>query len=368
MNRSESVLRASTYGRGLWEVDLAPSSGVLPPNLLSSYASEDVVELEWQSPFYVQNLVDYSIYRNGERVARKNGTSYLDRDVVNETTYEYYVTANYATGQESSASNITMATPIGDIELPYSQNFETGTAGWKAKYNFEGWEHGVSDELGIQGNEGSFFGINSGLAGGGIHVTDYLFTPEIDLSGFTGRTITLKFDYALRNYRTYDKLFAVYRTSPDDEWVNIERLRNTSSNSWKWEEYEIDLPEEAMVEGVQIGFYYDDSNEHAWGAAVDNVSLFHNTTSVNLLSDEYDILIYPNPSKGLFDLSVQGLPQPGFKISIYDINGKLVLDRKINNISFNHNETIDLTKEGKGIYQIVIRSGKAEYKTKITIH
>ncbi len=367
ISRELSVLRASTYGRGLWEIGLAPTSGNLSPNLLHAVAGENIVVLEWQSPFYVDYLSDYSVYRNGERIAKVRGNSYLDRDVINETTYHFYITANYATGHESGPSNTAQGTPISEIELPYNQDFERGTGGWKAKFNFEGWEYGTTEELGIQGNDGSFFGINSGSAGAGIHVTDYLTTPAIDLSSFTGRTISLKFSYALRSYRNYDKLSVVYRTSLSGDWVNLKKLSDSGTNSWKWVDDEIDLPVEALVEEFQLAFFYDDSNEHAWGAGIDNVELFHNTTAVHLIENDTDIKVYPNPSKGEFDIIIKGLDQLDIQVLVYDVSGRIVFEKNIENIETNHHERINLTNRDKGIYQVIIRSGQREFKTKITV-
>jgi hypothetical protein len=367
INRDESRLRASTYGRGMWEIPLAQTSGMIPPSLLNAVASDDAVELEWNPPFYAQNIIEYIVYRNGEIIGTTRGTSFLDREVETEVTYNYYITARYGSGREFGPSNTARATPVGEIELPYSQDFEKGSAGWKAKFNFEGWEHGTAEELGIQGNDGLFFGINSGLAGPGVHVNDYLFTPEIDLSTFAGRTISLRFNYAFRKYRNYDKMSVVYRPSPSDEWVELEKLRETATNSWTWQEKEINLPEEALTEEAQIGFFYDDSNEHGWGAGVDLVELFHNTTSVNLLSQNADIKVFPNPNKGMFEIRFSGLSEPDLKIFVYDVRGRAVYNNELINPLSDHVERIDLSDHPAGIYQLVIRSGHIEYTNKINV-
>ncbi len=366
-DRNESRLRASTFGRGLWEIELAQTTGVLSPNLLTTLAYEDIVELEWEAPFYNQDVLEYWIYRNGEKIGTTRGTSYLDRDVTTEITYNYHITAQYTNGQESGPSNTSMATPLADIELPYAQNFEKGSAGWEAKFSFEGWEHGTASELGVQENDGLFFGVNSGLAGAGVHVTDYLITPEIDLSSFTGRTISLKFSYALRKYRNYDKLSVVYRTSSEADWVEIKTLDATAANKWAWMEEKIDLPEEALTEEAQIGFYYDDSNEHGWGAGIDNIEIFHNTTLVSLLTLDSEIKVFPNPSNGVFDISIMNIDESNIRIFVYNITGRVIFEKTIENLSNNHIERVNLEGKAKGIYQLLIKSGHKEYKTKITV-
>ena len=367
MNRNDSRLRASTYGRGMWDIELAQTAGVLSPNLLTSIASESIVELEWQPPFYDQNVKEYIGYRDNEVIGTARGTSFLDRNVEKEISYHYHITAMYYSGQESGPSNTSIATPLGDIELPYSQDFERGSAGWNAKFSFEGWEHGNGEELGIQGNDGAFFGINSGLAGAGVHVTDYLTTPEIDLSSFTGKTISLKFKYALRSYRNYDKLSVVYRASPSEDWIVLKKLDDTANNKWDWIEESVDLPAEALTEEMQAGFFYDDSNEHGWGAGIDDVELFHNTTSVNILSPGSEINVFPNPNNGVFDIKFKGIDEPHIQISVYDINGRIVFEKPVSNIGLIHFEKVNLSGEAKGIYQLIIKCGRKEFKGKITI-
>ena len=165
----------------------------------------------------------------------------------------------------------------------------------------------------------------------------------------------------------YDKLSVVYKTSPGSDWVELKKLSETARNKWAWLEEEIDLPEEALTEAMQIAFYYDDSNEHGWGAGVDNVELFHNTTSVNTLSLDSEILVFPNPNNGIFDIQIKGIDEPNIMIFVYNIEGQLVLERAVKNLNNNHLERVNLSGEAKGIYQLLIKSGPKEYKGKITI-
>jgi hypothetical protein len=69
LDRADSKLRASSYGRGMWETSLAPAEVILPPTMLQAYVEEQEVELTWLAPFYAQNVVNYQIIRNGEVLA-----------------------------------------------------------------------------------------------------------------------------------------------------------------------------------------------------------------------------------------------------------------------------------------------------------
>ncbi len=70
------------------------------------------------------------------------------------------------------------------------------------------------------------------------------------------------------------------------------------------------------------------------------------------------IVFYPNPTTGQFNIS--GL-QPGTKMEIFDVTGKLVYQSVCNN----ELESIDITKEAKGLYfyritgaDVLLKSGK----------
>ena len=85
-----------------------------------------LVDLQNPLPL-IQRPVDideYLIYRSLDNISFENigntdGTtlSYIDEDVINSTTYYYYVTAVYPSGGESSPTNIVIATPVEWVEL-----------------------------------------------------------------------------------------------------------------------------------------------------------------------------------------------------------------------------------------------------------
>ncbi|MBT3244427.1 MAG: T9SS type A sorting domain-containing protein [Bacteroidetes bacterium] len=366
-DRNESRLRVGTYGRGLWEVVLAPAEAILPPVLLTASASTGLVELEWQAPFYPQNISDYNVYREEELIATVTGKTYLDREIENDVTYEYYVTANYISIGESQKSNRAQATPLATIYLPYEQDFEIGHGGWNAKFSLDGWNYGRSSELNITGNNGSFFGINSGMAGEGIHVSDYLYTPKIDLSSYANNPVTVRFKYTLRLYMDYDHLYFVWKTPEGDRWNIQEEITKPSGFGWPWAEKEIDLPVEALVADVQFGFLYDDNNEHGWGAGIDDFQLFVNTTSIFDLELASRVTVFPNPNNGHFEVKITDSKPGTLSLEVSDLAGRTIYSKSYPAGTINVSEAIDLTKYSNGLYNLTIRNGNAVYVTKLTI-
>ncbi|MCX6227186.1 MAG: T9SS type A sorting domain-containing protein [Bacteroidia bacterium] len=366
-NRAESRLRASTFGRGVWEINLAESDAVLPPSLLSATILDKDVELNWVPPFYEQNILGYRIYRNGELIRLVNGLSFTDEGLEPDVTFTYKVSALYNGGIESVFTNEATATINSPIELPYFQAFEKSTGGFAGKYSIEGWRYGTTETLGVTGRAGHFFAASSVAAGEGVQVKDYLVTPAIDLGSYTGKTITLRFAYTMRLYRTYDKFSAVYRTSPDSAWVKLVDLKPPSKYDWVWDTTQVNLPAKALTAKAQIGFFYDNSNQFAWGAAVDDVELFLNTTSVDNIDNQISIKVFPNPNHGRFSIELASGEAGGFKLQIVNITGQVILEKNYEINSGTLVELIDLSAQPKGVYQLTVRSEKGEWKQKLTI-
>ncbi len=106
------------------------------PNNLISYPYDNRVTLLWERPIFQiensqieQELLGYDIYRNDVKLNNSPLTEiiYIDNQVENNITYNYYVTAVYGDG-ESEASNIVQSVPyLPDpiTNYPYTENFET---------------------------------------------------------------------------------------------------------------------------------------------------------------------------------------------------------------------------------------------------
>ncbi|MBT3244428.1 MAG: T9SS type A sorting domain-containing protein [Bacteroidetes bacterium] len=364
-NRSDSRLKASTYGRGMWEIELADAGSPMnPPYFLNATVYENDVELSWNPPHFPLQVSGYNIYRNNELFANSSGTTFLDRDKPEKQSVSYWVTAIYPGGESMESNEAYIQAPI---QLPYMQDFENGTDGWIAKFTDDGWMLGNSEQLHITGNDGSFFGISSAYAGEDIHVSDHLYTPKIDLSEYTGQTVSLKFSYALRVYRNYDKLSLVYRLSAQDDWSILKVLEGTATNSWTWLEQEIVLPDEILTEELQLGFLYDDSKQHAWGAGIDDLQLYVNTSSVYVLASESELSLYPNPNHGEFQLSMT-LNQPGtVQILLYDLAGRKVWEESFEASENKVSKAVTLPAIDAGLYQFMIKTLDQEFSKTISI-
>jgi hypothetical protein len=365
-NRNESRLRASTFGRGMWDTELAPSNGViLPPYFLQAFVSPYDVELSWNPPLFPNMVSGYNIYRNDELLTTTSSTTYLDRDVDRKIYNSYKVSANYQSGAESEYTNTIKI--LAPVNLPYEQNFESGTQGWQGKFSPDGWNYGTENELNITGNDGLFFGINSAYAGDDLHVMDYLITPSIDLAEYEGQTITLKFMYTMRRYMKFDQLHVVYRPDIESEWVILKELEPGTGSGWVWLEKAINLPQEALLDGMQIGFYYDDSNAHAWGAGIDDIELSVNTTSVFNMELNGRLDVFPNPNNGTFDIQIELDELQDVSLTLRDMQGRKIWENEFRPEGLKCGYKVNMGNVAPGNYQLFMESGKLKYSRKIIV-
>ena len=68
-------------------------------------------------------------------------------------------------------------------------------------------------------------------------------------------------------------------------------------------------------------------------------------STIREVLNEADITIYPNPSAGHFEITAI---KPIERVQIFDITGKMILDREINS----DNASFDLGNEAKGVYLV----------------
>ena len=158
----------------------------------------------------------------------------------------------------------------------------------------------------------------------------------------------------------------LYRTNMESEWITLTELEPAAGTGWIWTDASVDLPQGALVDGMQIGFLYDDSNEHAWGAGIDDVQLFINTTSVFDLELQNDMAIFPNPNNGIFDIQIDLEEMQEVSLSLRDFLGRIMWEEKFVPDGLKSMHKVNLGDVPKGNYQLSIKTGNQEF-SKIVI-
>jgi len=83
--------------------------------------------------------------------------------------------------------------------------------------------------------------------------------------------------------------------------------------------------------------------------------------------NEYNLVIYPNPSEGLFKLFMDIEQVEDLSIKVFDLSGKLVYLEELTGISNKLEHDIDLTGFEKGMYQLLLKTGSGLYNKAIII-
>ena len=82
-----------------------------------------------------------------------------------------------------------------------------------------------------------------------------------------------------------------------------------------------------------------------------------NCTGIEDLSQLQDIVVYPNPTSGIFNIVISNANFAELNITITDIQDKIVHDELDKNTSAEYNKQLNLENLGKGIYYIRLMTG-----------
>lgn len=134
---------------------IGEGEGINPPENLKAKAGDAQVQLTWEYNEATSAPVSFNVYRKTadasySKIKTVTEKSYLDKNVVNGTTYSYYVTAVIGIGgEESNPSNIVSATPQagGGINPPENLKAEAGDKQvqltWEYPQELSGIEYNV---------------------------------------------------------------------------------------------------------------------------------------------------------------------------------------------------------------------------------
>ena len=381
-----------------------------PTNLTATIQNENNVALSWTAVDN-DNLVYYSISREGEEIAHTNETTYTDEHLY-PMTYNYQVRAYCGTTiGYSAASNTAQAVIDGGVEREnvLIENFSRVNCGYcpyaakafdnmeaTGNYNIIVLEHHISETYGYAQSANRFnywagkdnmFGQNYGFDG----TPSTVFDGYIGLAGASTNVTDMQNTYA--TYYNYVKdINSIYNLTAE--------LHQTVLNS---NTFILEFTAEKLSEyfgNDQIGVFYaltEDIN-YNWGVAgkINNlVRLLGSKTATfdenNQFSSSFEITIsnydiskckiavwvenhtqgrvmqskqfkvsdyYENSiAENYVGSSIYPNPSNGLfyisdsnieSIEVYDITGKLVIQQQVNA----DNATIDLTNYAKGIYTL----------------
>ncbi|WP_333807944.1 T9SS type A sorting domain-containing protein [Flavobacterium sp.] len=392
INLEDAKLIAATYGRGVWQTDIP----VQVPAV-------DVKFVSIQNPGI--NINCGANVTPQVRV-QNNGTSSISTITVNYTIDGTPYNFNWNNSLAPSAfalidlPTVTLTRGVHNLNVitttsgdAYSDNNTGGTQFYVNDAGTVGVVNpftNVTDAL-ITYNEGTtgsqwVRGVRSGgtmaSAGNTVYTTNltgnypdmtksYIVSQCYNLSNVVNPTISfdMKFDLEVN----WDVVYVEYSTNfganwtvlgvQGPTWYNSNRTQATTGNDcyncpgaqWTGTDTTVKTytyPLNALNSETNIIFrivFHSDESANQLGVNIDNFVI--NGTLSNQNFELQNIVLYPNPSKGIFNIAL-GTIQPTV-IDVYDLTGKIVWSRKDFTIS-NSEVLLDLSSVAQGIYFVKI--------------
>lgn len=358
------VLRAGTFGRGVWESPTKNNAVLIP---IANGATANFNICPGEDVSFTNSSLQYNsinwFFPGG--VPATSTAMNPTVNYANSGVYDVTLIATNTNGADTlvlqNYINVNNTTATLDLQ----EGFIAGIfpADWSIE-NPDGGQTWVTlNNIGAFGNNTGCISIdNFSYSGSNL---DYFFTPSIDLSQYSG--VLLSFDVAYAPYSTnYTDTMAVYYSNDCGQtlikvWekghLDLSTTGTTVSSSFtpsssEWRTENINLANMGLP-AIETKFYFENRGHFGNNLYVDNINITGTViTNVDDVSSAAlsVVNVYPNPVKNNLHIDTEGLSD--YAIHIYDISGKLMLERS----NAKQKEILNIQSFGVGIYNVRIIS------------
>ena len=293
--------------------------------------------------------------------------------------YSVTLVANNSNGQGTLMK--TDYINIGGMMLPFTEDFEGGLtdAGWTVENPDGGITWAITDVEGNSpGNKAAWVNIFEYYAFG---PRDVLISPAMDFSSFNTVGIFFQHAYASR-YSLADTLIVKISTDCGNTWTRLydatladletapsttESFAPQTEDDWCGSGYGnacvfLDLTAYASESSVKIAF--ETFGRYGNNIYIDNIEVSNSVSVNNHVLQDQEIVIYPNPSEGIFNIMLPARKQ-ALDMSVRNVSGQLLYSERIN--SDKPLTTFDASALPQGIYIIGFSSNEINVIRKIIV-
>lgn len=392
VNLEDAKLVAATYGRGIWQTDIPvqiPTDdvkfvGIQSPGIDINCGATITPQVEVKNAGtnaitavtfnYTIDGTPFNYVWNGSIASNANATVALPAASLSRGVHNLNVTLTITNDAYSDNNSGTISFYINDTGTVGVVNPFTTPENALISYNDGGsgsqWVRGIRTS-GIMTSSGNTVYTTNLTGNYPDNIKSYLVSQCYNLSNVTNPQISFAMKYDLE--LNWDIVYVEYSTDfganwsvlgqTGPNWYNSDRTQATTGNDCyncpgaQWTGTNVSLttysyPLNALNTETNIIFrivFHSDEAENLRGVNVDDFVISGTLSNQNF--EMNNIVVYPNPSKGIFNISLGNI-QPT-AIDVYDLTGKIILSKSAIQSS-NIETSIDISNAATGIYFVKI--------------
>lgn len=348
----DNVIRLATWNLGVWE-----AAAYEPSELIANFSAE------FESFFCPGNPVHFV---NHSICSAEATFNWSFPGATPSTSTEQYPTVVY---NEPGTYDVTLVvTDNGNSQSVTRTNYISSLSA-ASENIMEDFETGAMPENWINNGNGSWTIAEVSAFGQGqycMRFDNFYYDAagnrdEIWLGKSQYSWPVVEFDvaYAQYNEGAYtDTLAVLYSTDCGETWTEIfiqggDDLATAPDNTsyfvpdnTQWEHQQILLD---VITGEDVIFAFQNRGHYGNVIYVDNINILE-SVDVKEIKQDVTLMLYPNPSSGLINLSVGDLRPGECRIKAYDLMGKQIFDSTVLNVGSRLEKVIDLDNLAPGNY------------------
>ena len=365
---SASILRVSTYGRGVWECNIFNN---LPPT--GDFVANKIYICPGDTVRYNKNVYGSFTSFSWSFPGGTPATSTADSPVVVYPAYGTYnaVLTVFGTTGNDTITRTSYINVSGGSAASITEGFEEAsfppTPLW-SQLSQSGilWQQSVAcGGFGLSAQSMNFDNFDNDC--GGRH--DRILTPKLDLSAATNAYMT--FDVAYSYYSGYHDSLTVdvsddcgktFTTIYEKDSTVLATAPDTTNaflpGATQWRTDTVSL--NAFL-GSHIQVAFDNIGHYGQNLYIDNVNIaVTSPLGVKPVATEGSVTVFPNPARDKMSIRAAGLKSNSAVISLYNEMGALI-SRKSEQVNAGAlNSSVNVSALPAGIYELIIQGDQGD--------
>lgn len=340
------------------------------------------INLSWTAS---SNATGYDLYRNGSLYASNiSGTQYLNTSITAGTAYTYYIKAKNVTGTTNNSNGTLSVTAInctapGSFTLTATPECSGTTSRinltWTASANATGYDIYRNGSLYASNVTGTQF-LNTFITVGTTYTYSVVAKNNIGTTANSNGTLPAT---AMTCAPGSFTLTATPTCSGSTSAINLTWTSSANATSYdiyrNGNLYASDVTGTAFLNtylitaGTSYSYYVKAKNSVA---TVNNANGTQSAVAISCtgkgIEEEIintEIMVYPNPTDGIFTLEISNCKDNKFEYQIFDNNGRVIKNAKYDLGEKNFRQEIDVSALASGVYSIILIIDNQEYIKKI---